>query len=256
MRSVLEYGCHTYFSNNHTLLSKLDRIQYQAIRLSLGYRNSTPTNVMLAESCELPLRLRFSLLSDRFTTKILSIHCHPLICILQNLQTTISHKNRHNIKNTFPLYKSFIKALKFRDKLATSSGSPVFETEFDALTFYPSIDTHRGREILTSRHPQATFERCFATNLKETTVFYTDGSKKDESSYVGCAIYSPTLELQTQHKISSYASIFTAESLALQIIIENKLQSSSIFSDSLSVLQTLEHQLTPPYHKYYLLCQV
>ena len=77
---------------------------------------------------------------------------------------------------------------------------------------------------------------------------------------MGCAVYSPTLQLQTQNKISCYASVFTAESLdllaAVQIIVENKLQRSSIFSDSLTVLQTLEHQLIPLYHKHYVLCQI
>ena len=79
------------------------------------------------------------------------------------------------MKNTSPLNKPFITTLKFRDKLATSSGPPVIETKFDALTFSPTVGTHRGREILASRYPQATLERCFDINFKETTIFYTDG---------------------------------------------------------------------------------
>ena len=54
VRSVMAYGIFLYFPNNKKHSKRLEQIQYTAIRTALGYRRSTPTNVLLAES-KLPL---------------------------------------------------------------------------------------------------------------------------------------------------------------------------------------------------------
>ena len=53
IRSIIDY---VYFPlNNKNNRDKLERIQYAAIRLVMGYKNSTPTNVLLSESKMLSL---------------------------------------------------------------------------------------------------------------------------------------------------------------------------------------------------------
>lgn len=53
-----------------TLLLKMDRTQYQALMVALGYMKSTPINIILAESNELSLKYRRRWLGFRFVSKM------------------------------------------------------------------------------------------------------------------------------------------------------------------------------------------
>lgn len=55
------------------------RLQYKALRLALGFRNSTPTNVILAKAKEPPLNLRRNYICRNFLTRVISSENHPLI---------------------------------------------------------------------------------------------------------------------------------------------------------------------------------
>ena len=50
VRSIIDYASFVYYPTRKNLADKLEKIQYAAIRFALGYRNSTPTNILLAES--------------------------------------------------------------------------------------------------------------------------------------------------------------------------------------------------------------
>ncbi|OXU19814.1 hypothetical protein TSAR_010589 [Trichomalopsis sarcophagae] len=82
-KSFVHYANFVYFPTNKQLVQKLERIQYAALRLSLGYRNSTPTNVILAESKMLTIE-------DR---TIYLCHCH-LYTILSNRNLIVNETIR------------------------------------------------------------------------------------------------------------------------------------------------------------------
>lgn len=48
VRSVMEYGMFVYFPRDTRGEEVIERLQYKGIRVAMGYRNSTSTNVMLA----------------------------------------------------------------------------------------------------------------------------------------------------------------------------------------------------------------
>lgn len=50
VRSIVDYGSFIYFPTQKTFREKIEQIQFSAIRAALGYRISTPKNVMIAES--------------------------------------------------------------------------------------------------------------------------------------------------------------------------------------------------------------
>ncbi|KMQ81796.1 pol-like protein [Lasius niger] len=66
VRGSMEYGSFTFPYNNHSIMSSLDKIQFKAIRLCLGLRKTTPTNIMLAEAREPPLCMRFKYLTSKY----------------------------------------------------------------------------------------------------------------------------------------------------------------------------------------------
>ncbi|RLU15775.1 hypothetical protein DMN91_011531 [Ooceraea biroi] len=82
IRSRLEYGAFIWNELPAYLGKKVDRIQYKAVRLALGYRRSCPINVILGESKELPLELRLEFLGRNFLAKVFGNYDHPLLPVL------------------------------------------------------------------------------------------------------------------------------------------------------------------------------
>ena len=72
IRSTVDYGYMIYGSASESLLKKLDRIQYRAIRICLGAVKTTPVNALLVEVNEMPLKLRRVKLSLVFWTSLKS----------------------------------------------------------------------------------------------------------------------------------------------------------------------------------------
>ena len=72
VRSIIDYGSFVYFPTQHNQIYKLERIQYAAIRLALGYRKSTPTNILLAESKLSTIKERTKFLCMNYLYKILT----------------------------------------------------------------------------------------------------------------------------------------------------------------------------------------
>lgn len=57
IRSCIDYGCMVYGAAAKSVLEKLDRIQFRALRISIGAIKTTSTNALLVEAKELPLYL-------------------------------------------------------------------------------------------------------------------------------------------------------------------------------------------------------
>lgn len=50
VRAVFDYGSVIFFPRQESKRKRLERTQYQGLRTALGYRMSTPTNVVLEEA--------------------------------------------------------------------------------------------------------------------------------------------------------------------------------------------------------------
>ena len=73
IKSLIDYNSFLIKVENTKLRDKLNKLQYQAIRLAMGYRTSTPINLMLAESCVTTLSMRSKNLSNIFAIKMISL---------------------------------------------------------------------------------------------------------------------------------------------------------------------------------------
>lgn len=72
VRSVTDYSNFIYYPKESLWQLKFERAQYRGIRTALGYRNSTPNNVIIAEAKVRLLRDRAGLLARNFLSKILT----------------------------------------------------------------------------------------------------------------------------------------------------------------------------------------
>lgn len=82
IRSRLDYGIFILHDLNKTQNLLLERLQWRALRLALGCRMSTATNVILAETCETPIHLRTIYLGMNFLSRACLNKDHPLLSSL------------------------------------------------------------------------------------------------------------------------------------------------------------------------------
>lgn len=72
IRSIMDYGACFYGGAPDTQIKKIVMLQNKCMRLALGALQSTPTNILHAESGEPPFTLRCKLLTERFLSSIYS----------------------------------------------------------------------------------------------------------------------------------------------------------------------------------------
>ncbi len=68
IRSCIDFGCMVYGAAAKSVLEKVDRIQFRALRLSIRAIKTTPE--LLVETKELPLYLRWIKLSLTYWVKL------------------------------------------------------------------------------------------------------------------------------------------------------------------------------------------
>jgi ribonuclease HI len=94
----------------------------------------------------------------------------------------------------------------------------------------------------------------YKQNWTDRLEIYTDGSTSQES---GRTIWIPKLKLKKQQQITQNISIYTAEILAIRLVLlavkECNSSNVTILTDSLSTLQTLKAQDITTKTKWYAL---
>lgn len=214
IRASIEYGCFTFAGASKSSFYKLERLQFQAIRLALGFRRSTPVNIILAEAKEPTLYTRFLYLTGRYLLKVLSLTNHPLTSKLVRLNDLAIMYTRHNTLNTFILLKAFLSVCTYINIINNNPLTPSHSVSYDALMSTPQLRITDTNNFIDSVDSNQTFKDLYGNLIEDKTIFYTDGSKcKTLGCYTGLASFAPSLDQSPYHKISSRAFIFTAEGL-------------------------------------------
>jgi hypothetical protein len=84
-RSRMEYGAFSFHELKKKQAQKPEKIGYRKIRGALGYRSSTPTNVMLAEAEEIPIFTRFGQLGRNCVSRCYTSNNHQMVLLLEEL---------------------------------------------------------------------------------------------------------------------------------------------------------------------------
>ena len=191
IRGVTDYGAFIYNFFDNKTKDKFNKMFYKALRLSLGYRISTPIKVMLAEACEPPFSIRAYYLASRYLLKVFSDYNHILLEKFNLLLSFILNKNLQN------LYKKLILVQAYHDNFSKkclvykSDVISPFNFDFDSFIYEPDIDFDSGSILTTSKNPNYEFKKLFLDPyLDDHFNFYTDGSKNGPGNYVGFCFYS------------------------------------------------------------------
>ena len=111
----LEWGSPLFRCASKSALSILDRVQFGALRVTLGCIRTTPTSALLSEAGDPPLSLRRSLLSGRFLLRKFSWWRNPLIPRVQLLWETVGTKRLRLLPSKCGLLASYMCVLGLTD---------------------------------------------------------------------------------------------------------------------------------------------
>lgn len=104
IRGSIEYGSFMFPLHNAGLTDLLERAQRRALRHYIGLRQSTPTNIVYAETGVSPIKHHLLFLASKFIIKYFALINNPLIKKLHDLHTALSNSNRLNLTDKFSLY--------------------------------------------------------------------------------------------------------------------------------------------------------
>lgn len=235
VRSIIDYSCYIFFPTQKMSIEKIEKIQHIAIRLALGYRNTTPTNVLLAET-KLPLlQERAKFLCANYLLKILS---HKELLVHKNLIRFSKTKSKRLIKQCLD------DVSKYSDIIISENQYHIYRYNYE--TFFHEIKTNVqfGKTIQQSTDPDSLIDNLLAK--EEAVAIYTDGSKTQDAPSVGSSAICMTLDKYVTVSTYKEASIFTAECIGILYAVELasicKSNKYIIFTDSLSAVMSIENK--------------
>ena len=258
IRSKLDYGSIVYGSARKSYLKMLDPIHHQGLRLALGAFRTSPIESLLAEANEPSLEIRREKLALNYITRVKANPENPV-------NDVILHPKYEELYERKP---KAIRPIGLRLKPAIeNAGLQLDAIREQKIPNIPPWTIKQPKVLLhlSNCKKSSTNSLEFRSKFLELKsqypdhiAVYTDGSKDGDK--VGCASVS---ELHTSRvRLRDRSSIFTAEVqaiyLALHFISSNNNKEFIIFSDSLSVLQSLNNrnfsnplvqQLLIKYHK-------
>lgn len=256
VRSLSDYGLFMYFPWEAKSRVTLERTQYSGLRIALGYRMSTPTNVILAEAKELSIEDRAGMLARRFVGRIYAYGEIQLKEILQELANTEERYIYGYKKRTSSmLTEAWVAVIKFRDIVRREDNYCPMLVEYWSITNKIITDKKIGRDRKYGKikdNEVADMVREKFNLSGEIEMWFTDGSKKEVNGdhKVGIGVYREDDEDGVCCALNGHASIFTAELAAIYTAIKLIMQDNSdqktnfnyvIASDSESAISILEH---------------
>ena len=242
IRSKLDYGSIIYGSARKSYLEMLDPIHHQGLRLALGAFRTSPSESLLAEANEPSLYNRRLKLSMQYALKLKSNPLNPTYETVFEPQYKTLFENKPNMIPSFgirisPEFKNLNLDL---DNIAEFKVPDVPPWTFSQPRVLFSL--HNDKKSQTDPLVFRTKYHELLSNFPSYETIFTDGSKDGDTAGSACVSPSDTYKC----RLPDNASIFSAEIKAIDLALDHIEQSRSsdfiIFSDSLSVLQSLHNR--------------
>lgn len=241
IRSRMEYGASTYGNAANTHLNKLQVLQNSYIRVAMKYLKSTPVHVLLAETGQLPMKLRVEALAKKELIRSL-YHRTPLLKILSgtldreipngSYLTELADKHVDLVYQVHPADRAISRETRMR-----------FFTNFSLRdVVFADLGEKKTKKNETSREQwQQIFNEVAATKYKDHKKLYTDASKS--ASGTALAVFDAEDNTTTAENINNNNSITNAELRgildAVVLAKKKKYKKTVIFTDSKSGCQSL-----------------
>ena len=249
IRSKLDYGSIVYGSARKSYLSLLDTVHHQGLRLALGAFRTSPVESLYVEAEEpslycvekkIPLQYAIRLAANPYNPAH-KVTFPPYISdeLLQLYESKPNAIRSFGLRVAPLLTSAKIK----QDKIEKHSVSEIPPWCIRKPTV--NLTLHTGKKSESNPHFLKENFHQLQSQFSDYHFIYTDGSKEDNK--VGCATYSK--DACKTLRLPDGSSIFTAEATAIDLALDfindcNSYNKFVIFSDSLSVLQALNHTMS------------
>ena len=211
IRSIIDYACFLYSNAATCHLEKLDRVQYQAIRLITGNYRSTICDNLEAEVNLMPLNFRRQLLALRYFSKIKRMPRHPVKKLYDNFYRYQFYDNRPWALPIIGRVQGLVNNLSIPINTMESFRNVELYTNNHIVVRYNLL---KEKSKYTAIQFQQDFNCLVATHYRNTTNIFTDGSKVDDRR--GCAFFiditPPVIEGK---RLPKTCSVFTCELYAI-----------------------------------------
>ncbi|XP_026476392.1 uncharacterized protein LOC113382043 [Ctenocephalides felis] len=227
IRPKLDYG--SWIFSNSRKIQDLDKIQYRCLRICIGAMKSTPTNVLLLESEEMPLEIRRKLLCDKYILKNIINNESVLNYKLMEIWRCIDRSTYWINKKVPDILTSFQFLKDYRKFNVVHGVHPYYEKLY-----------YNKRTIVVKKE----YKKWIEHDGPNSIILYTDGSRNNVSHRVGCAIWIEKEKIPICYKLPEFISIYSAELIAIREAVRiakmNKYKKTMILTDSLSCVNKLE----------------
>ncbi|KAE9521282.1 hypothetical protein AGLY_018301 [Aphis glycines] len=217
IRSKLEYGAEVYLSAKTRALKTIDPMHNTCLRLAIGAFKSSPVESIYNISSEPPLWIRRIKIALNFAARLTRNNNEKLIPehikqIITKFELDFSNMIKNSIKQAPPWSTKIYITVELSENKKKETSPEIFKNLFHDLK-----SNLIGQDI------------------------YTDASKSEQG--VGIAIIIDTKI--TTYKLQKNCSIYTAEAIAilsaLKLIENDTHQYYNIFTDSLSIINSIQN---------------
>lgn len=171
--------------------TKIEKMQYKGIRIALGYRNSTPTNVMIPEAKVMRMEERAGFLARNFWIK--KFMYSSIVERIRSYEELVRRQRFINPRsNNCILVNAWTEVYRNRNEMTRYDSYEIFDINYWCLIDVIETDIEVGtlkkkRGNITDGELLEIFINKF--NLENNVeIFYTDGSKQEDRNSVGIRI--------------------------------------------------------------------
>jgi exonuclease III/ribonuclease HI len=247
IRSVVDYGSVAIDSASGSALSKLDVIQNKALTICCGAMKGTAVSALQVECGEPPLYLRRLSQQIKFAIKVKATQNHVAKPMFEPQWTD---RGDRFTDNRCPM------AVKVGEFFERNQVEKVFGPTWPDVPPWkvklPGIDTDLVREVSKHNSPAMllAIAKAKIAEFDDYVHIYTDASRTPGGEVgIGCVIRINGFEHRLSQRLTDGVSVYTGELSAITLAFSQikarcvKLghRRFVIFSDSLSVLRTLEN---------------
>ena len=220
VRPHIDYGSFIYFPKRKNAIEKLEKIQLQAIKIALGYRKSTPSNIVLSESKLQTIEQRSKYLGKYFVTKNLSNSKLMSCKSIENF-----HKNTKKIKlKKKRMLQNIIEEIitETKKNLIKNTDFILYSLDFNINKLHIPVDINLAIELQKSIDPNYLFDNYLKN--KNATTIHSVVTKTHLRNTIDCAYICDQLNFSKTVSLSRKVSNLTAECFSLSEAVEFAIQ--------------------------------
>ncbi|KYN19327.1 hypothetical protein ALC57_08354 [Trachymyrmex cornetzi] len=162
----------------------------------MGYRISTPINVMLAEAKEISFDIRLNLTTSRFIYKAMASRFSLVYRSLEEMELAVTSRNcRIDAISKSRLFKHYVTSRGEKSIIHRSTYPPAYWHSYEVLTLQINyISDLKGCDKKNNLSlTKADFYHKSFNYRQDAVSWYTDGSKS-QGGAVGAAVFTPDME--------------------------------------------------------------